>query len=83
MKKKAVNTLLRAGSHHTKKQNCVKQSDYKQKEKDLYSRFRECAYSHRQLRRVKQRAVSYDRNDLLHGKINKKRERQRSQILSN
>lgn len=78
-KETAVNTLLRATSHHPHwlkngipvgqflriKRNCTKSSDYRRESLELYVRFRERGYSHRQIKRAKKRATSRNRDSLI------------------
>lgn len=78
-KSMAANTLLHASSHHPKslirgipigqfqriRRNCSNELDYKQDAKEIYQRFRERGYSHRNLRRAKRLASSKCRNYLI------------------
>lgn len=86
----AANTLLKADSHHPKwqkngipvgqflrlKRNCTENHKYREEEKDLYKRFRERGYSHRQLRRAKQKVAKIERKELLHKQDNENNKRQ-------
>lgn len=80
-KETAANTLLEATSHHPHwlkngipvgqflriKRNCTNVADYKRESSELYTRFRERGYSHRQLRRARKRAAVRNRESLLQG----------------
>lgn len=47
------------------KRNCTKLANYRQESDDLYRRFCERGYLHRQLRKAKQKVARFDRKDLL------------------
>lgn len=78
-KKTAANTLLQATSHHPQwlkngipvgqflriKRNCTSAADYRRESLELYARFRERGYSHRQIKRDKKKAAMKDRMCLL------------------
>lgn len=78
-KQTAANTLLQADSHHPLwskngiptgqfiriKRNCSNTIDYRKESKDLYLRFRERGYSHKQIRKAKRKAAIRTRESLL------------------
>lgn len=75
----AANTLLRADSHHPQcwkdgipvgqllriKRDCTRHDDYIHESNDLYKRFKERGYTHRQLKKAKRKLGIRKREDLL------------------
>lgn len=78
-KETSANTLLYASSHHPQwlmngipvdqflqlKRNCTRFSDYRRESVELYARFRERGYSHRQIRNARKKAAARDRQSLI------------------